>query len=191
MKKILYLVITCAAAGMLVLVGIHILPNPDLQGPGEIPTEVPENRTPRPTGVPRENTSFIEIHHAGDPGVILYPGDPGYPAIEAECREQIRSTCGQYKMGFSRVELAAMKQNAPYVAMHLPAPTRFETGYIVDGSPKEILADEAVFFLDFEDWPENIIIMRLGDVCGVWDASRDREKLRVLADPFLVGRAAS
>ncbi|WP_054847595.1 hypothetical protein [Methanoculleus chikugoensis] len=84
-----------------------------------------------------------------------------------------------------------MKQNDTYVAMHLPAPTRFETGYIVDGSPKEILADEAVFFLDFEDWPENIIIMRLGDVCGVWDASRDREKLRVLADPFLVGRAAS
>ncbi len=33
---------------------------------------------------------------------------------------------------------------------------------IVDGSPKVILADEAVFFLDLEDRPENMTITRLG-----------------------------
>jgi hypothetical protein len=44
---------------------------------------------------------------------------------------------------------------------------------IVDGSPKEILADEAVFFLDLEDQQENMIITRLGDGCGVRVASRD------------------
>jgi hypothetical protein len=43
---------------------------------------------------------------------------------------------------------------------------------IVDGSPKVILADEAVFFLDLEDRPENMTIMRLGG--RFRDASRDR-----------------
>jgi hypothetical protein len=43
---------------------------------------------------------------------------------------------------------------------------------IVDGSPKVILADEAVFFLDLEDRPENMTITRLGG--RFRDASRDR-----------------
>lgn len=191
MRKILYLVIACAAVAVLVLSGAYVLSNPAPQEPGEVPTEVPGSLTPRPTDDLRENTSFIEIHRAGDLSVILYPEDPGYPAIEAECHEQIRSICGQYKTGFSRAELDAMKQNGTYVAMNFPVPTTFETSYIVDGSPKKILADEAVFFLDLEDWPENMIIMRLGGVCGVWDASRDREKLRVLVEPYLADPAAS
>jgi len=53
--------------------------------------------------------------------------------------------------------------------------------------PKEILADEAVFFLDLEDWSGNMIVMRLGDGgCGVWDTSRDRGELRDLVDPILL-----
>lgn len=64
--------------------------------------------------------------------------------------------------------------NGTYVTMYFPVPTTFETNYVIDGSPREILADEAVFFLDLEDRPENMTFMRLGDGCGVWDASRDR-----------------
>lgn len=78
-----------------------------------------------------------------------------------------------------------------YVAMHFPVPTTFETSYIIDGSPREIVADEAVFFLDLEDRPENMTFMRLGDGCGVWDASRDRGKLRDLADSYPAHPATS
>ena len=56
---------------------------------------------------------------------------------------------------------------------------------IVDGSPKEILADEAVFFLDLEDQQENMIITRLGDGCGVWGASLGHDELRDPVDPHL------
>ncbi len=65
--------------------------------------------------------------------------------------------------------------NGTYVTMYFPVPTTFETSYVIDGSPREIPIDEAVFFLDLEDHQqENMIIMRLGDGCGVRDTSRDR-----------------
>jgi hypothetical protein len=78
-----------------------------------------------------------------------------------------------------------------YVAMHFPVPTTFGTSYIIDGSPREIVADEVVFLLDLADRPETMIITRLGDGCGVWDTSRDRDELRDLVDPYLPDPAAS
>ena len=82
-------------------------------------------------------------------------------------------------------------RNGIHVAMHFPVPTTFETSYIIDGSPREIPIDEAVFFLDLEDQSENMIITRLGDGCGVWGASRGRDELRDLVDPYLPDPAAS
>jgi len=75
--------------------------------------------------------------------------------------------------------------NGTYVTMHFPVPTTFETSYIIDGSPREIPIDEAVFFLDLEDQQENMIITRLGDGCGVWGASLGHDELRDPVDPHL------
>jgi hypothetical protein len=182
MKKILYPVIACAAAAALILVAALMLP--DMVS--EVP-EIPENQTARPTDALRENVSFIEVRARGGGSILIYPEDPGYFALETECLEQIRCISGQYKTGFSREELDAMKQNGTYVAVYFPVSTTFVTSYIVDGLPKEILADEAVFFLDLGDWSGNMIVMRLGnDGCGVWDTSRDRGELRDLVDPILL-----
>jgi hypothetical protein len=78
---------------------------------GEALPGMPESQTPRPTDNPQEDTPCIEIHRAGGLSVYLYPGDRGYPAIKAECSEQIQSISAQYKTGFSPAELEAMKQN--------------------------------------------------------------------------------
>ncbi|WOX56256.1 MULTISPECIES: hypothetical protein [unclassified Methanoculleus] len=174
MKKILYIVIACAAAAALILVAAPVLPE-----------TVPENQTARPTDAPREKISFIEVHARGGGSTLLYPEDPRYSALEAECREQIRCISAQYKTGFSREELDAMKRNATYVAMHFPVSTTCETSYIVDGSPKEIIVNEAIFFLDLEDRPETMIITRAENETGVWDTSRDRREFRDLVAPIV------
>ena len=185
MKRALYLVITCAAMGVLILAGAHVLSNPDLQGPDEMPPEIPGNRTTGPADGPREITPFIVLHRAGGRSSFLYPEDPGYPAIEAECCEQIWGIYAQYKMGFSREDLDAMKQNGTYVAMNFPVPTTFETSYVIDASPKKITVNEAIFFLDLEAYPETMIIARAENGTGVWDTSRDRGELRDLVAPIL------
>jgi len=189
MKKINCFIVTCAAAGALVVLTALVLPTmmPDtaLQGPGEVIPLNLENQSSQPETSVREDTPFIDIHNAGGRSILLYPEDPGYPAIEAECREQIRCINAQLKCGFSRAELDAMKHNGTYVAINFSLPTTFETSYIVDGSPREITINEAVFFLDLEDYPENMIITPAQDGAGVWETSRDREVLRDLVAPIL------
>ncbi|WP_333582461.1 hypothetical protein [Methanoculleus bourgensis] len=186
MKKVLYLVIACVAVGALILVGADVLSNPGLQGAGkEMPWEVPESQTPCSADGPREDTPYIEIHRVGSRSVFLYPDDSGYPAIEAECREQIQSISGQYKMGFSSAELEAMKQNGTYVAMNFSVPTTFETSYLVGGLLKVITVNEAIIFLDLEGYPETVIITRADDKSGVWDTSRNRRELRDLVAPVM------
>lgn len=136
---------------------------------------------------PRGGYPYIEIHRAGGLSVFLYPEDPGYPAIEAECGEQNRCISAQYKTGFPPEELEAMKQNETYVAMNFPVPTTFETGYLVDGSPKVVTVNEVIIFLDLESYPEAMIITRTDDEPGVWDTSRNRRELRNLVAPIVYG----
>jgi len=80
-----------------------------------------------------------------------------------------------------------MKQNGTYVAMNFPVPTTFETGYLVDGSPKVVTVNEVIIFLDLEGYPEAMIITRADDEPGVWDTSRDRRELRDLVAPDVHG----
>ncbi len=192
MKKNLYLIIACAAAVALVLIGADVLlSNLDLQGPGEKSLKYLKNQTTRPTDDLQEDVSFIEIHSAGSGSILLYPEDPGYSALEIECREQIRCIYAQFKRWLIGAELDAMKQNGTYIAISFSPPTTFETSYIVDESPREIVVDEAIFFLDLEDHLKTMIIARLGDRSGVWDTSRGRDDLRDLTGPFLAGPATS
>lgn len=152
--------------------------------PQEQLEKIPENAdtgNSQPAITIRENTTFIDIHHKDGRRALLYAEDPEYPAIEAECLEQIHCINAQIKTGFSRAKLDAMKHNGTYVAINFPVPTTFETSYIVDGSPKMITIDEAIFFLDSEY--EDIIITPMLNGPGVWDTSRDRVKLRELIDP--------
>ena len=142
--------------------------------------EIPDYQN---TNYSRENTTFIDISHKDGIGTILDPEDTNYPAIHAECLEQIRCINAQIKTGFSRTELIAMKQNNSYVALRFPAPATFNTSYIVDGAPRTIIIDEAIFFLDSEY--DDIIITPTRDGTGVWGTSGDRGKLRELADPVL------
>ena len=154
---------------------------------GEALPGMPGDWTPRPADNPGEDTPYIEIHRAGGLSVFLHPEDPGYPAIEAECGEQIRCISAQYQTGFSPEELEAMKQNGTYVAMNFPIPTTFETGYLVDGSPKVVTVNEVIIFLDLESYPEAMIITRTDDEPGVWDTSRNRRELRNLVAPIVYG----
>ncbi|ADN36315.1 hypothetical protein Mpet_1558 [Methanolacinia petrolearia DSM 11571] len=142
-------------------------------------TDSQNNPTPNTT---RENTTFIDIHHADGGRIILYPEDPEFSAIETECYEQIRCINAQMKTGFSGAELDAMKNNGTYVAINFSAPTTFETSYIVDGSPKTITIDEAIFFLYSEY--ELMIITPMQNAAGVWGTSRDRGELKKLVDPI-------
>ncbi|WP_148222166.1 hypothetical protein [Methanolacinia petrolearia] len=145
--------------------------------------ESPEIPDYQNTNYSRENTTFIDISHKDGIGTILDPEDTDYPAIHAECLEQIRFINAQIKTGFSRTELIAMRQNNSYVALRFPAPATFNTSNIVDGSPKTITIDEAIFFLDSEY--DDIIITPTRDGTGVWGTSGDRGRLRELADPVL------
>ena len=149
-------------------------------GPAEkIPESTDSQNNPTPSTI-RENTTFIDIHHADGGRTILYPEDPEFPAIEAECYEQIRCIISQIKTGFSGAELNAMKNNGTYVAINISVPAAFETSYIVDGSPKTITIDEAIFFFDSEY--EDIIITPMQNGAGVWGTSRDRGELKKLVD---------
>ncbi len=132
----------------------------------------PENQNHQPVIIVRENTTFIDIHHKEGMRVLLYAEEPKYPAIKAECLEQIHCINAQIKTGFSRADLNAMKHNGTYVAINFSVPATFETSYIIDGSPKMITIDEAIFFLD--SGYEDIIITPMQNGTGVWDTSRDR-----------------
>jgi hypothetical protein len=132
---------------------------------------------------PRNDTTYFDIHPAGGQSVLLYPEDERYQAIDAECRKLIECIDAQVKTGFSPDELAAMKRNNTYVALHFPQPTTFETRYIVDGSPRNITIDEAVFILDMEY--EDTIITPSPTGTGVWETSRDSGTLRDLIAPVL------
>ena len=134
-----------------------------------------------------EDTPYIEIHRAGGLSIFLYPGDRGYPALKAECSEQIQCISARYQTAFSPAELKAMKQNGTYVAMNFQVSTTFETGYIVDGSPKVVTVNEVIIFLDLESYPETMIITWADDGPGVWDTSRDRKELRDLVTPDVHG----
>ncbi|WP_048152888.1 hypothetical protein [Methanolacinia paynteri] len=185
-KKTKHILIACILAAALIVIAAFTVSGigDDKIPPGQaekIPesTESQNNPTPNTT---RENTTFIDIHHADGGRIILYPEDPEFPAIEAECYEQIRCIISQIKTGFSSAELNAMKNNGTYVAINFSAPTTFETSYIVDGSPKTITIDEAIFFFDPEY--EELIITPMQNAAGVWGTSRDREELKKLADPI-------
>ncbi|MDD4255067.1 MAG: hypothetical protein PHP59_06780 [Methanofollis sp.] len=143
----------------------------------------PERASAQPT--PREGTSYLDIHGAGGRSVLLYPEDEEYPAIETECRELIGGIRSQLKMSYTRDELAAMKRNGTYVALHFSRPTTFETSYIVDRAPLNITINEAVFFLD-RDEERNMVITPAQNGAGVWTTSRDRATLRKLAVPVLI-----
>ncbi len=80
-----------------------------------------------------------------------------------------------------------MKQNGTYVAMNFPISTMFEAGYLVNGSPKVVTVNEVIIFLDFEYYPEAMIIAWADDEPGVWDTSRDRRELRNLVAPDVHG----
>ena len=134
-----------------------------------------------------EDTPYIEIHRAGGLSIFLYPGDRGYPALKAECSEQIQCISARYQTGFSLAELKAMKQNGTYIAMNFPVPTTFETGYIVDGSPKVVTVNEVIIFLDLESYPGTMIITWADDGPGVRDTSRDRKVPRDLVTPDVHG----
>ncbi|MDD4254699.1 MAG: hypothetical protein PHP59_04910 [Methanofollis sp.] len=146
---------------------------------GETPTVPP---TVQPT--PRNDTAYLDIHPAGGRSVLLDPEDERYPTIDAECQELIRCINAQLKTGFSQEELAAMKRNSTYVALRFSQPTKFETRYIVDGSPRQITISEAVFFMDSGE-EQNIIRTLAPDGPGVWTTSRDRGALKDLVAPVL------
>ncbi|WP_265581180.1 hypothetical protein [Methanofollis aquaemaris] len=188
MKNIHYYIVASVIVVVLAVVVIFMVSDlsPDATPPQQ------ENETPLPTveETIRPDTSYIEIRTIDGRRVILYPEDQRYPAIEAECREQVQGINGQLKTGFSRRELDAMKRNGTSVTIHFSEPTHFVTSYIVDGSPKEITIEEALFFLDYEDDP-NMVITPSQNGSGVWTTSRDRSKLAALATQVLVEEGRS
>ena len=194
MKKIHYYIIVCAVVGTLLVLTALVLPNimPDTVPHGSDGTTLQnlENQSPQletivqdtwPEGIP-----FIEIGDSGGRSIRFSPDNHRYPAIETECREQIQSISAQFKSIISPAELGAMKHNGTYVAITFSRPKTFETSYIVDGSPREITINEAILFLNLEDYPETMIITLAQDGAGVWDSARDRGELWDLVAPILL-----
>lgn len=194
MKKFHSYIIVCAVVGALLVLTALVLPNimadtaphgsdgTTLQNPGNQRSQ-PETivQDTWPEGIP-----FIEVHAEGGRSIRFSPDDHRYPAIETECREQIQSISAQFKSIISPAELGAMKHNGTYVAITFSRPTTFETSYIVDGSPREITINEAILFLNLEDYPETMIITLAQDGAGVWDSARDRGELWDLVAPILL-----
>lgn len=149
----------------------------------------PERASAQPT--PREGTPYLDIHSAGDQSVLLYPEDERYPAIEAECRTLIGGINAQIKTSYTRDDLAAMKRNGTYVALHFTDPTTFETRHIVDGSPRQITISEAVFFLDREEERNMVITPGQSGSSAVWTTSHDRATLRKMAVSALIDKGHS
>jgi hypothetical protein len=182
--KTQHIVIACIFATVLIAIAAFaVFGIGDDKIPGDLVDKIPENtdsQNNQNVYSARENTTFIDIHHADGGRILLYPEDPEFPAIEAECYKQIRCINSQIKTGFSSVELNAMKNNGTYVAINFSAPATFETSYIVDGSPKTITIDEAIFFFDSEY--EALIITPMQNAAGVWRSSRDRGELKKLVD---------
>lgn len=135
---------------------------------------------------PREGTPYLDIHGAGGLSVLLYPEDGRYSTIDAECREVIGGINAQIKTSYTRDDLAAMKRNGTYVALHFSHPTTFETSYIVDGAPLNITITEAVFFLDREEERNMVITPGQSGSSAVWTTSHDRTTLRKLAVSALI-----
>lgn len=188
MKNIHYYIVASVIVVVLAVVVIFMVSDlsPDATPPQQV------NETPLPTveETIRPDTSYIEIRTIDGRRVILYPEDQRYPAIEAECQEQIRSISARVKWAPSQDDLDAMKRNGTFVAIHFLEPTHFVTSYIVDGSPEEITIDGAVFFLDDEEMERTIFTPERGGV-SVWGTSRDRSKLTALATQVLVEEGRS